>query len=205
MALDLPTYTTLWDLERKMYAVDDIFVSSRGIPYEKLGIYAGIFVPWWGLLHWLGLPFERGLPSVLYLVVPGLATYLLTKARVQGKKPLVWLWSQLRYLFEPHAWHRLTAVYRRMPAAVSVEAVCWQPEPTTAAPRQRRRPRRPPPRHAAAGGALVRAERPPPARRRRSAIVAVLLWLGILERPAPDPLRPPPLPAGPRRSRRSQR
>jgi TcpE family len=197
MALDLATYTTVWELERKLYAIDDIPL-RRGIPYDKLLIYACILVPWWALLKWLGVPFERGVPSVLYLVVPVAATYLLTKAKVHGKPLLVWLWSQLRYLLlEPRAWHRLTSVRGPMPVAFVVEAVCWRPQlaPT--------RSQRTPPRHAAARGtALLRAQ-PAPPRRRRPAVVRMLLLGWRLREKKPRQTSPPAALPGPPTPRHS--
>jgi TcpE family len=180
MALQLPTYTSLWRLERRLYAIDDIPL-GRGVPYDKLGIYAGIILPWWILLNRLGIRFERGLPSILYLVVPGIAAYFAARDVAEGKRPLTWAWSQVRYLFEPRAWHRLTPAGRRMPQRIHVVVSCWRPAAAVLAAGPPRRRAVPPP-----------PATPPAAAR---ALLAAPSGLSAL----PEPSVPPPQPARPAR------
>ncbi|MFS2293819.1 MAG: hypothetical protein FWJ90_14140, partial [Actinomadura sp.] len=87
------------------------------------GFFPGVFVPWIVLLRVVGVPFESPW-HVLYIVPPGVLTWLATRPVIEGKRLTELLLSQGRYLSEPRTWCRLTPI--REPREVVVVARVWR-------------------------------------------------------------------------------
>ncbi|WP_157995765.1 conjugal transfer protein [Thermomonospora amylolytica] len=119
--MDLPTYTNIWRIEKRLYKLYDLRLPMP-LPLVQIGVFVGVFVPWVLLLMLVGAPFEPPW-HVLYLVPPGVVTWLATRPVIEGKRLTELLLSQARYLSEPRTWCRLTPI--REPREVVVVARIW--------------------------------------------------------------------------------
>ncbi|WP_176902933.1 conjugal transfer protein [Nonomuraea maritima] len=139
--MDLPTYTNIWRIEKRLYKLYDLRLPMP-LPIVWIGVFVGVFVPWSLLLVLVGVPVEMPW-HVLYLVPPGIVTWLSTRPVIEGKRLTELLESHLRYLGEPKAWYRLTPGSE--PDTVTFSGRVWR---TTYAParsteaRKARRPQR---------------------------------------------------------------
>ena len=121
--MELPTFTSIFNVERKLYAVYDI-----ELPFPVSVMQAGaVILSFLGallLLHVLGV-----VPSAstgwLYIVPPGIAGWAASQPVADHKKLHTWLYSQLRHLAEPRVLHRLRRPYE--PAVLRVSASIWRP------------------------------------------------------------------------------
>ncbi|WP_131761427.1 conjugal transfer protein, partial [Actinomadura fibrosa] len=127
--MDLPTYTNIWRIEKRLYKLYDLRLPMP-LPLVQIGVFAGVFVPWILLLKVAGIPFESPW-HVLYIVPPGVLTWLATRPVIEGKRLTELLLSQSRYLAEPRTWCRLTPI--REPREVVVVARVWR-RPAAPAP-----------------------------------------------------------------------
>ncbi|GAA2421424.1 hypothetical protein GCM10010191_36050 [Actinomadura vinacea] len=148
--MDLPTYTNIWRIEKRLYKLYDLRLPMP-LPLVQIGVFAGVFVPWIVLLRFIGIPFESPW-HVLYIVPPGVLTWLATRPVIEGKRLTELLLSHTRYLSEPRTWCRLTPI--REPREAVVVARVWRrpqaPAPVAAperAPRKTRRKARKQQRH----------------------------------------------------------
>ncbi|MCQ0015670.1 conjugal transfer protein [Actinomadura madurae] len=181
--MDLPTYTNIWRIEKRLYKLYDLRLPMP-LPLVQIGVFLGVFVPWIVLLRVVGIPFESPW-HVLYIVPPGVLTWMATRPVIEGKRLTELLLSQSRYLSEPRTWCRLTPI--REPREVVIVARVWRraeaprpgrrdgtcrdqvPPPPRPGPRAR--PHRPARRRARPGRAAPRGRRraPVPGRVRRAA------------------------------------
>ncbi|MGI5167381.1 TcpE family conjugal transfer membrane protein [Spirillospora sp. CA-253888] len=133
--MDLPTYTNIWRIEKRLYKLYDLRLPMP-LPLVQIGVFAGVFVPWIVLLRFVGIPFESPW-HVLYVVPPGVLTWLATRPVIEGKRLTELLLSHSRYLAEPRTWCRLTPI--REPREVVIVARVWRrpqaPAPVAAAER----------------------------------------------------------------------
>ncbi|WP_030165208.1 TcpE family conjugal transfer membrane protein [Spirillospora albida] len=137
--MDLPTYTNIWRIEKRLYKLYDLRLPMP-LPLVQIGVFLGVFVPWIVLMRLVGLPFESPW-HVLYVVPPGVLTWLATRPVIEGKRLTELLLSQGRFLAEPRTWCRLTPI--REPREVVVVARVWRraPAPERARKESRRRVR----------------------------------------------------------------
>ncbi|MEU6752949.1 conjugal transfer protein, partial [Spirillospora sp. NPDC046719] len=144
--MDLPTYTNIWRIEKRLYKLYDLRLPMP-LPLVQIGVFLGVFVPWILLLRFVGIPFKSPW-HVLYIVPPGVLTWLATRPVIEGKRLTELLLSQTRYLAEPRTWCRLTPI--REPREVVVVARVWRraeapapvAAPERAAVKSRRRARK---------------------------------------------------------------
>lgn len=144
--MDLPTYTNIWRIEKRLYKLYDLRLPMP-LPLVQIGVFLGVFVPWILLLRFAGIPFKSPW-HVLYIVPPGVLTWLATRPVIEGKRLTELLLSQTRYLAEPRTWCRLTPI--REPREVVVVARVWRraeapapvAAPERAAVKSRRRARK---------------------------------------------------------------
>jgi len=104
--VDLPTYTNIWRIEKRLYKLYD-FRLPMPLPINWIAVFAGITVPYIVLLVAIGLPFNHTLVW-LYVLPPGLLTWLTTRPVIENKRLPELVESQVRYLTEPRVWTRLT-------------------------------------------------------------------------------------------------
>ncbi|MFG6196465.1 TcpE family conjugal transfer membrane protein [Nonomuraea sp. JJY05] len=139
--MDLPTYTNIWRIEKRLYKLYDLRLPMP-LPIVWIGVFVGVFVPWSLLLVLVGVPVEMPW-HVLYLVPPGIVTWLSTRPVIEGKRLTELLESQLRYLGQPKAWYRLAPMSE--PETITFSARVWRTTPARAkskAPRKVRQPQR---------------------------------------------------------------
>ncbi|MEV4002020.1 TcpE family conjugal transfer membrane protein [Actinomadura sp. NPDC049753] len=120
--MDLPTYTNIWRIEKRLYKLYDLRLPMP-LPLVQIGVFLGVFVPWIVLLRVVGIPFASPW-HVLYIVPPGVLTWLATRPVIEGKRLTELLLSQGRYLAEPRTWCRLTPIQE--PREVVIVARVWR-------------------------------------------------------------------------------
>ncbi|MEV0399853.1 TcpE family conjugal transfer membrane protein [Actinoallomurus sp. NPDC050550] len=120
--MDLPTYTNIWRIEKRLYKLYDLRLPMP-LPLVQIGVFVGVFLPWIVLLQVAGLPFHAPW-HVVYLVPPGVLTWLATRPVIEGKRLTELLISQVRYLTEARTWARLTPIHE--PGEVAVVGRVWR-------------------------------------------------------------------------------
>ena len=103
--MDLPTYTSIWRIEKRLYKLYD-FRLPMPVPVGQIAVFAAITVPYVILLTILGLPFNHTL-FWLYVLPPAVITWLATRPVLESKRLPELIISQVRYLGEPGTWCRM--------------------------------------------------------------------------------------------------
>ncbi|MFI6500566.1 TcpE family conjugal transfer membrane protein [Nonomuraea typhae] len=153
--MDLPTYTNIWRIEKRLYKLYDLRLPTP-LPIVWIGVFAGVLAPWAFLLWLVGLPFATPW-HVVYLVPPGIVTWLSTRPVIENKRLTELMQSQLRYMGEPRAWTRMAPATE--PEAVTFSGRVWRVLPPRA--KVQKKARHTQRKHAAAPAtASARAVRP---------------------------------------------
>jgi hypothetical protein len=97
----LPTYTSVFRLQRRLYAVYD-WELPVPVGLLETAVFLGGVAVFAGLGRLLGIPFTAG-TAWFFVVPPGFLAYLARQPVADGKQPHAWVASQLRYLLEPRA------------------------------------------------------------------------------------------------------
>src|SRR6266699_5398856 len=121
--VDLPTYTSIWRIEKRLYKLYD-FRLPMPLPIGQVTVFVAIAVPYVVLLTMLGLPFNHTL-IWLYILPPGLVTWLVTRPVLESKRLPELIKSQLRYLAEPRVLCRMAPLSER--DVVVVTGRVWRP------------------------------------------------------------------------------
>jgi MinD-like ATPase involved in chromosome partitioning or flagellar assembly len=103
--VELPTYTSIWRIEKRLYKLYD-FRLPMPLPVGQIAVFAAITVPYIIMLQVFGLPFNHSL-FWLYVLPPGVLTWLATRPVLESKRLPELILSQLRYLGEPSVWCRM--------------------------------------------------------------------------------------------------
>ena len=131
--MDLPTYTNIWRIEKRLYKLYD-FRLPMPLPISWIAVFCGITVPYVVILAAIGVPFDHNL-FFLYVLPPGVLTWLSTRPVLENKRLHELLGSQLRYLGEPRTYCRMVPlaekneirvyakVWHRFPPAVEEPAL----------------------------------------------------------------------------------
>ena len=115
--MDLPTYTNIWRIEKRLYKLYDVRLPAP-LPINWIIVFTGITVPYILLLIAIGLPFNHSLVW-LYVLPPGLLTWLTTRPVIEGKRLPELLESQIRYVAEPRVWCRMAPLGEKGQMTVS--------------------------------------------------------------------------------------
>ncbi len=115
--MDLPTYTNIWRIEKRLYKLYD-FRLPMPLPINWIAVFTGITVPYIVLLIAIGLPFNHTL-LWLYILPPGVLTWLTTRPVLESKRLPELIESQARYLTEPRTWVRLVPLSEKDQMVVS--------------------------------------------------------------------------------------
>ena len=132
--MDLPTYTNIWRIEKRLYKLYD-FRLPAPLPITWIAVFTGITVPYIFFLVVIGLPFNHNLVW-LYVLPPGVLTWLTTRPVIESKRLPELVSSQLRYLSEPRTWCRMTPFAEKDDVYVSVRV--WHRHPPGARPKKAR-------------------------------------------------------------------
>ena len=128
--MDLPTYTNIWRIEKRLYKLYD-FRLPMPLPISWIAVFCGITVPYVVALAAIGVPFNHTL-LWLYVLPPGVLTWLTTRPVLENKRLPELLVSQLRYLGEPRTWCRLVPLSEKND--IRVYARVWHRPEGAAAP-----------------------------------------------------------------------
>jgi hypothetical protein len=120
--LDLPTYTNIWRIEKRLYKLYD-FRLPMPIPVGQIAVFSAIAVPYVLILKMVGLPFSHTLLWI-YILPPGALAWLVTRPVLEGKRLPELVVSQVRYLNEPRTWCRMAPLAER--DEVVVVARVWR-------------------------------------------------------------------------------
>jgi hypothetical protein len=133
--VDLPTYTNIWRIEKRLYKLYD-FRLPAPLPITWIGVFAGITVPYVIFLIAVGLPFNHNLVW-LYVLPPGVLTWLTTRPVIESKRLPELVSSQLRYVAEPRTWCRMAPFAEK--DEILVTARVWHSQPPKARPKRVKR------------------------------------------------------------------
>lgn len=100
----LRTYRQVWSQERVIYQIERVRLPFP-VSFRQMGVFAASAIVMAGISRIL--PLDRTSPVLRYLLIPGGLTWFLTKQRLDGKPPLKWLLSMLRYALGPKRLNRL--------------------------------------------------------------------------------------------------
>ena len=123
--MDLPTYTNIWRIEKRLYKLYD-FRLPMPLPISWIAVFCGITIPYVVVLAAIGLPFNHNLVW-LYILPPGVLTWLTTRPVLENKRLPELLVSQLRYIGEPRTWCRLAPLSEK--DEIRVYARMWHRAP----------------------------------------------------------------------------
>jgi hypothetical protein len=123
--VDLPTYTNIWRIEKRLYKLYDVRLPMP-LPINWIVVFAGITIPYIILLIAIGLPFNHSLVW-LYVLPPGVLTWLTTRPVIENKRLPELVESQARYLMEPRTWVRLAPLSEK--DQVILTARVWRSRP----------------------------------------------------------------------------
>jgi TcpE family len=135
--VDLPTYTNIWRIEKRLYKLYD-FRLPMPLPINWIAVFAGITIPYIILLIAIGLPFNHTLVW-LYVLPPGVLTWLTTRPVIENKRLPELVESQSRYLMEPRTWVRLTPLSEKDQMVLTARV--WHSRPARRPARQASAPR----------------------------------------------------------------
>ena len=130
--MDLPTYTNIWRIEKRLYKLYD-FRLPAPLPITWIGVFVGITVPYVLFLIAVGLPFNHNLVW-LYILPPGVLTWLTTRPVIESKRLPELVSSQLRYVAEPRTWCRMAPFAEKDEIVVSARV--WHQHPPKARPKK---------------------------------------------------------------------
>ena len=126
--MDLPTYTNIWRIEKRLYKLYD-FRLPMPLPISWIAVFCGITVPYVVVLAAIGVPFDHNL-FFLYVLPPGVLTWLSTRPVLENKRLPELLGSQLRYVGEPRTWARMAPLAEKN--EIRVYAKVWHRFPEVA-------------------------------------------------------------------------
>lgn len=116
--MELPTYTSVFTLERRLYAIYDLELPAP-IGFFQAAAFVAAAAVFLLAGQVLGIPLSAG-TAWFYLVPPGFAAWIASKPVAEGKRPHAWVLAQLRHLGEPRVLHRLAPAHE--PGAVRLVA-----------------------------------------------------------------------------------
>ena len=128
--MELPTYTSIWRIEKRLYKLYD-FRLPMPLPVGQIVVFMAITVPYVLLLTLFGLPFSHTL-FWLYVLPPGVLTWLATRPVLESKRLPELFISQARYLGEPSVWCRMAPLAEK--DDITVTGRVWRRAPSQLAP-----------------------------------------------------------------------
>ncbi|RCV62388.1 TcpE family conjugal transfer membrane protein, partial [Marinitenerispora sediminis] len=184
--MDLPTYTNIWRIEKRLYKLYD-FRLPTPLPLVTFGVWLGVTLVWTLLMSLIGVPFHTPW-HVVWIVPPFVIAFFMTRPVIEGKRLTELLLSQARYLAEARVYTRLAPQYE--PAEITVTARVWHRDPAAGPlPEVNRKAARRAARHATAAQADQASSEPLPLLAARPE--------GAAEPVAPAPARSEPAAADP--------
>ena len=121
--MDLPTYTDVWAVERRLYKIED-WVLPAPVSLLQAGVFAATAALWWGTLIVLGVGFSAQ-TGWLFLLPPAGAAWAAGRPVAEYKRPHEMARSWLRFLCAPKVLTRLRPAPSR--ARQPVRMGLWRP------------------------------------------------------------------------------
>lgn len=123
--LDLPTYSRLFEVERKLYKIFDLEL-PRPVGLLEAAAFVGTLLVIIVVMSVLGQGLSAD-TAFIFVVPPGVAAWLVSQQFdvTDAKRPHMWVLAQLRYLVEPRHLVRLNA--NREPKRMRIAREFWQP------------------------------------------------------------------------------
>lgn len=114
---ELPTFTAVFEVERKLYKIDDV-VLPFPVSFFQLGVWVVSQVAiWFGLNLVVNFTAANGF---LFLLPPFAIAHFCNRPVADEKRAHDWVWSQLRHLREPTALYALEATTEPEAVVVAV-------------------------------------------------------------------------------------
>src|SRR5277367_1718027 len=126
--MELPTYTNIWKIEKRLYKLYD-FRLPMPLPVGQAAAFLAIAAPYMLILTTAGMPFSHTWVW-LYVLPPGVLAWLVTRPVLEGKRLPELVLSQLRYLSEPSTWCRMAPLAEK--DEITVVAKVWRHSATGA-------------------------------------------------------------------------
>ncbi|MDS1272312.1 TcpE family conjugal transfer membrane protein [Lipingzhangella sp. LS1_29] len=123
--MDLPTYTSIWRIEKRLYKLYD-FRLPMPLPVATVGVCVGIAVVWILLMRLVNMPWEQPW-HVVWIVPPFVLGYVVTRPVVEGKRLTELMLSYSHYLLEARVYCRLAP--EREPEQATVTVRVWHRDP----------------------------------------------------------------------------
>lgn len=129
--MQLRTYTSLWNVEKRLYRVYDI-----SLPYpvslKQIGVLFAAGVPWLLLMAILGVPFGPPFGHVIWIAPPVAAAWFGSKPIAEGKTLTDFLFAQVSFYLGPKFYADLSAsggTNPEKPVKRHVHAQVWSETP----------------------------------------------------------------------------
>lgn len=103
--MELPTYTAVFRLKRRLYAIYD-WELPVPVGLLEIAVFAAGVALCAVVAQLIGLELTPG-SAWFFVVPPGFLAYAARRPLADGKPPHAWAWAQLRYLLEPRLLHGL--------------------------------------------------------------------------------------------------
>lgn len=103
----LRTYRQVWVQERVIYQIERVRLPFP-VTFRQVGVFGASLG---AMLVISRVPAVAALPVLLrYLLIPAAVTWFLTQQRLDGKPPLPWLLSMVRYALGPKRLNRFRPI-----------------------------------------------------------------------------------------------
>ncbi len=100
----LRTYKQVWSQERVIYQIERVRLPFP-VTFRQAGVFAAAIAAMVPISAIPGV--SASSPVLRYLLIPAVAAWYLTQQRLDGKSPLRWLSSMIRYWLAPKQLNRL--------------------------------------------------------------------------------------------------
>jgi hypothetical protein len=103
----LRTYRQVWSQERVIYQIERVRLPFP-VSFRQAGVFGAVLA---AMLLLSRIPLVALVPGLVrYIVLPAAVTWFLTQQRLDGKTPLVWLLTMVRYSLSPKRLNRLRPI-----------------------------------------------------------------------------------------------
>ncbi|MGH9187354.1 MAG: TcpE family conjugal transfer membrane protein, partial [Acidimicrobiales bacterium] len=121
--IDLPVYTGIFHLQRRLYRVYDVELPMP-VSFPQAVAFLAVGSLMFIGLRAAGVELSPG-TAWAFLVPPGLAAWLANRPVADQRSPLQWAVAQVRYLVEPRAITGLKP--ERVPRSQRMSVAVWEP------------------------------------------------------------------------------
>ena len=95
--MQVKTYSGLWNVENRLYKFYDINLPFP-VSVKQIGLALGSFIPWFFILHLIGVPLSPPIGPLIWFAPPGIFTWLGNKPVAEGKSLFDYVYAQVAYM-----------------------------------------------------------------------------------------------------------